>query len=319
MSEDAFGGIGENPLSRAMAWAYGVGQRTHTAYRERHQETVDVPVISIGNVVVGGTGKTPLTAAIARRLCQNGTVAILSRGYGGKERGPVRVLEDSDPVVAGDEPVELAQAVPSADVWVARNRVLGAREAATEGAEFIILDDGFSYRGLARDVDLLVFDERGVGNGLLLPAGPLRESAEAIQRADAVLLRGKAEPPPGWTGPVFRFDVRRARFVSLWGEPVKKPGEAIAAAGIAWPGRFFAGLREQRIRLQGAYGLPDHAAWRLNAIRDLEKNAAGKPIIITAKDAVKVRRHYPEGNWVVAQVTAEVERSFWPWLWERIR
>lgn len=319
MNNDSFGGLGENPFARSLAWAYGVGQRTHASYRERHQETVDIPVISIGNLVVGGTGKTPLTATIARRLAEKTPVAILSRGYGGQEKGPVRVLEDSDPTVAGDEPVELAQAVPTADVWVARNRVLGAREAATEGAEIILLDDGFSYRRLARDVDLLVFDERGMGNGLLLPAGPLRESPASMHRADAVMLRGKAQPPQGWKGPAFRFDVKKAKFVSLWGEAVKKPSEAIAAAGIAWPARFFSGLREQRIRLLGAYGLPDHAAWRLSAIRDLEKTAAGKPIIITAKDAVKVRRHYPEGNWVVAQTTAEIERSFWPWLSERLR
>ncbi len=318
MSERPFEGLGDNPLARSLSWAYRVGQRTHSQYRLRHQEQVDVPIVSIGNIVVGGTGKTPLTAAIGRRLADRHRVAILSRGYGGKERGPLRVLEDSDPYAVGDEPVELANAVPRAEVWVARNRVQGARELETEGAEVILLDDGFAYRSLFRDVDLLVFDERGLGNGLLLPAGPLREDPAAIVRADAVLLRGKAQPPPGWEGPVFRFTVKRSRFTTLWGDNARRPDEAVAAAGIAWPGRFFDSLRDQHIELLGTYALPDHAAWKASLVSDLEKTAAGNPIIITAKDAVKVRPHRPVGNWIVAHVTADIERSFWPWLNKRL-
>ncbi len=180
MSGKPFEGLGDSPLTRGLAWAYGVGQGAHAALRLSGVREVPIPLISIGNIVVGGTGKTPLAGAIANYLGKTRRVAIVSRGYGGNEKGPARVAPDADPRRFGDEPVELASIAKQATVWVARDRIAGARIAMSAGAQTVLLDDGFSYRGLKRDVDLLVFDERGIGNGMLLPAGPLREPPSAI-------------------------------------------------------------------------------------------------------------------------------------------
>jgi tetraacyldisaccharide 4'-kinase len=311
-----FEGIGTNRIAKGLAWAYGVGQRTHAAMRLQAVEQIGAPVISIGNLLVGGTGKTPFTSLVAAHFARTKRVAIVSRGYGGTERGPVLVPPHADPARFGDEPVEFAQLAPEAAVWVARDRVAGAKAAVASGAELILLDDGFGYRSLARAVDLLLFDERGVGNGLLLPAGPLREPLQNMKRADALILRGDAASPPGWAGPVFRFRVGPGPLVNWAGEEVAPPQEAVAAAGIAWPGRFFDGLKERGIRLVKTYPLTDHAPWAPSLARKIERSAKGRPIIITGKDAVKLRHHPPPGNWLVATQSLSVDDAFWPWIEE---
>lgn len=311
-----FEGLGTGAVPRGLAWAYGVGSRTHAAIRLRDVRQVSAPVISVGNLLVGGTGKTPVCIAIAEELSKTKRVAVVSRGYGGREKGPYRVMPGADPRLTGDEPVEMAAAVPAAQVWIARDRVAGAEAAVAAGAELVILDDGFGYRGLDRDVDLVIFDERGLGNGLLLPAGPLRESPENVMRADAVLLRGDAAAPQGFTGPVFRFRAVTGALVDWAGREQPKPAKAVAAAGVAWPGRFFEGLAKQGIELTKTFALTDHAPWPPSLTRRIRQAAGDLPVIVTGKDAVKLRLAPPPGPWLVARQRLEVDPAFWPWLAE---
>ncbi len=312
-----FEGIGGGPLGRTLAALYGAGQRWHGNRRAAHVEAVAAPVISVGNLVVGGAGKTPVTVAIARHLASRAP-AIVSRGYGGTGKGPARVTDGSDPRVVGDEPIEMSLLAPDAAVWVARDRVLGARSAVDAGAGVVILDDGFGYRRLHRDVDLVLLDERGLGNRMLLPAGPLREPVAALGRASALLLRGSAEIPPEWRGPSFSFAVALGDFTDLDGKPSTAPAEAVAAAGIAWPQRFFDALDSAGIRLREAFPLADHTAWGQGDVQRIESRAGGLPIVITQKDAVKVRRRVTQGRWLVATARAELPGEFFAWLEERL-
>lgn len=314
MSGKPFEGLG--PGAKGLAWAYSLGQRVHAGVRLQNVERAGVPVISIGNLLVGGTGKTPVATAIAQHFSASRKTAVVSRGYGGRAEGVLQVSAATDPAQAGDEPVEIAVAAPQADVWVSRDRMAGAKAAVQAGAELVLLDDGFGYRGLHRDVDLVIFDERGIGNGLLLPAGPLREPVHALARADAILLRGTAEAPAGWLGPVFRFQVMADGFADWDGNAVAEPVSAVAAAGIGWPDRFFDGLRSKGIELAATFPLTDHAAWPASLVRKISLSAGGRPIIITQKDAVKLRRHRPPGTWIVARQRVEFEAAFWPWIEE---
>src|SRR5689334_13067251 len=154
-----------------------------------------VPVVVVGNLTAGGTGKTPLTLWLAEFLRARGrTPGIVSRGYGGHAGAPRRVLPDSDPLACGDEPVLLARR-SGCEVWIGANRVAAARSllASRPACDVVLSDDGLQHYRLARDVELCVVDgERGFGNGWLLPAGPLRESPARLGRADAIVINGGA-------------------------------------------------------------------------------------------------------------------------------
>ncbi len=319
MAGKPFEGIGEGSLARGLSAAYGLGQRVHSTVRAVRRTRIDVPVISVGNLLVGGTGKTPLTIALANRYCTDCAVAIVTRGYGGRRRGPELVKPDSSTRDFGDEPVEMAARLPGVKVWVAKDRVAGAEKAVADGANLVLLDDGFGYRSLGRDVDLLVFDERGLGNGCLLPAGPLREPVSAIERADALLLRGESRLDETFGKPVFRFDVKLTGYRFLDNFPADKPARAFAAAGIGWPERFFDALRTAGIELEGTESRPDHAKWTQADVKRTTRAARGLPIIVTGKDAVKLRPLRPQGTWLVAEADAQVEAGFWPWLAEHAK
>ncbi|MEM9100524.1 MAG: tetraacyldisaccharide 4'-kinase, partial [Pseudomonadota bacterium] len=184
-------GLASHLLTPAsLVWRLGAGARAILTKPEQSP----VPVICVGNLTVGGAGKTPTTAAIAARLSAEGhQVAIVSRGYGGRVKGPYLVNPARDKAVdVGDEPLLLAQ---TATVWVARDRAAGARAAAYEGAELILLDDGFQNPGIVKEASILVVDaEEGFGNGQVMPAGPLREPMmQGLARADLVLLIGSPD------------------------------------------------------------------------------------------------------------------------------
>ena len=243
------------------------------------------PVICVGNLSAGGSGKTPTALALAERLAELGRRPVfLSRGYGGEARGPLRVEPGRHAATTvGDEPLLLAAAAPTV---VARDRAAGAALAATMG-DVIVMDDGFQNPGLAKDLALLVFDGgQGLGNGRCLPAGPLREGlAAGLARADACVLVG-----PDATGLAPRLAGRpllRARV-----EPLAPPpdGPLLAFAGIGRPEKFFESLRQAGARLAGTRAFPDHHAYRTEELAALRAAAAaaGAGLITTAKDLARL-------------------------------
>lgn len=252
-----------------------------------------VPVLVVGNVVVGGAGKTPTVIAVVAALRALGhRPGVVSRGHGRRDDAAAAVLPQSTPHEVGDEPLLIARraVVP---VWVGRDRVAAARAlcAAHPDVDVVVADDGLQHHALARDAELLVFDERGAGNGLLLPAGPLREPLPRALKASQRLLysagvRSTALPgalaerrlAEAW--PLAAWHAGNARsavaLATLRGQPL------LAVAGIAAPEKFFAMLEAAGLTI-GRLPLPDHHGYAT-----LPWPAATTTVITTEKDAVKL-------------------------------
>ena len=258
-----------------------------------------VPVVVVGNITVGGTGKTPVTGWLAQSLLEAGRrPAIVSRGYGGRRQVvPVRVGPDSDAREVGDEPVMLARQA-GCPVWVCIDRAAAARKAAAQGAGIVLSDDGLQHYRMARDVEICVIDgDHGVGNGRRLPAGPLREPAARLREVDEVLVQGLASGFPG-----IRFELRIDRAVRLNGRGQRPLADfagrrVLAVAGVGVPQRFHAALAAWGIEVEPVPA-PDHGRVSLKSLK--ERNL---PIIMTAKDTVK----YPDQSgsdiwWTPAEV-----------------
>ena len=180
-------------LARVMlplSWLYGVGLWLHRSTTRPLQ--LPVPVISIGNITLGGTGKTPVVMGLARALQQRGyAVAVLLRGYGTKRREPMLVTPAASYAEVGDEALEYAHQLEQVQIWAGSNRRLSARLAIDQGAMLLLLDDGLQHWPLARDLDVTLLDaQHGLGNGQVFPAGPLREPARQLGRADLLVLTG---------------------------------------------------------------------------------------------------------------------------------
>ena len=246
-----------------------------------------VPVICCGNASVGGAGKTTVALDLAARLRARGVaVHCLSRGYGGRARGPLRV----DPAAhtaedVGDEPLLLATVAPT---WIGADRAASARAAVTAGAGALLMDDGLQNAGLAQDAGLLVIDgAAGFGNGRVMPAGPLREPAvAAAARCRAAVVIGmdqrgaKAALPPGL--PV--LDAWLVPDQALHGQRV------LAFAGIARPAKFHATLAQAGAVLAGSIGFPDHHRYRQHELRTVLARATKLDalLVTTPKDAVRL-------------------------------
>jgi tetraacyldisaccharide 4'-kinase len=245
-----------------------------------------VPVIVVGNVFVGGTGKTPLVLWLVAALRDAGFVpGVISRGYGGQHGLSGAVLADSLPQEVGDEPLLIARR-GGCPVFVGRDRVAAGRAllAAHPSVTVLVSDDGLQHYRLQRAVEIVLFDERGGGNGWLLPAGPLRESM--VRRRDFTVLNG-ARIPSGFPADTMRMTLAGSRAESLMSRTRSVPlasltGHILAAAGIGNPERFFRMLRDHGLVID-TLALPDHHDFSDNPFARVNADV----ILITEKDAVK--------------------------------
>ena len=251
-----------------------------------------VPVVCVGNLVAGGAGKTPVALALAAHVVSSGiAVHIVTRGYGGRLGGPVRVDATlHDAAAVGDEALLLAEEAPC---WVARDRADGVRAAVAAGAQMIVLDDGFQNPTIGKSLSLVVVDAAyGFGNRRVIPAGPLRENlARGLARADAVVLLGAETQPrrPEPLGIDTALPILHAVLQPVSGE--RLPGSRLLAfAGIGRPEKFFATLRGFGAELVATRPFADHHPYRAGEIDRLlhaaERSQAR--LITTAKDIVRV-------------------------------
>jgi tetraacyldisaccharide 4'-kinase len=289
--------------------------------------TLPVPVVVVGNITVGGTGKTPLTLWLAEQLRAGGrTPGIVCRGYGGRQRAPHRVLPDSDPLQHGDEAVLLARRSGCA-VWIAADRVAAARSllAAQPDCDVVLSDDGLQHYRLARDIEICVVDgERGFGNGWLLPAGPLREAPSRLASVDAVVVNGGGVPHPSLArlpGHAARFAMRLQdrEFRNLLdlgrtaGAEFFRGKRVHAVAGIGNPRRFFSQLRGLGLGFV-AHPFPDHHPFTASDLA----YAGAEAVLMTEKDAVKCRSFATEMHWELA-VDAAPDPALGPLVLQKIR
>jgi tetraacyldisaccharide 4'-kinase len=276
-----------------------------------------IPVIVVGNLVAGGSGKTPLVLWIAEFLRANGcSPAIVSRGYGAcaadRSGAPREASIASQAAEVGDEPIVLARR-SGCPVWVGpdRARAIAAMREQHPEVDMVILDDGLQHYRVRRNLEIAVVDERGFGNGFLLPAGPLREPASRLASVDAVVSHGA-------TVKGFAMRLEGETLHRMTDSRERRPVQAFAGrkvhavAGIGHPNRFFLHLARLGVTPL-PHPFPDHHPFRP---QDLEFGDDA-PVLLTEKDAVKLR-HAARPDWWVLPVTARLDPAFGDWLLEKV-
>ncbi len=330
-----------NPLSYLYGRAVAARAALYSSGRLRSQ-TLPVPVVSVGNLTFGGTGKTPFVEFLARRLKFDGwRPAILSRGYGRRSRGPVVVSRGDGPLVSpergGDEPVALARRLPGVVIVVGERRAEAARRAAELNADLFLLDDGFQHLAVRRDANLLLLDARDpFGGGRLPPAGRLREPLSAIERADAVVFTRIDHGHPTEEAqrtvetvhpeaPVFHATIRSDGLRDEAGSPVDVREVArrrcVAACGVARPAGFAASLSELDLAAEETFVFRDHHSYSdrdLKRIRRAADRTGAAFLVTTEKDAAKLAGRMTLPLVTVRLAVEVLEPDFFPWLAERI-
>ena len=337
-------------MTHHLSWFYGRAARFRRAWYERHPDQVrrlSRPVVSVGNLTVGGSGKTPVVASLARLLQDRGEhPAILSRGYARRRpSNGVVIVSDRQRMLAatpdsGDEPQMLARALPGVVVAVAPDRYLaGCLAERRFGATVHLLDDGFQHLQLARDVDLVVMSAADLDDRVL-PAGRLREPVDAAHAADAVLVTGsddEAEAVRLRLGIEHVFQLRMQydglRLVRDPGSGIRDPENAhrdpemrsrvLAVAGIARPERFFSALAAQGWEVADRKVFRDHHWFTARDVEDIERaavNARADLIVTTEKDAVRLDALGRPATWMYLpmRVTIEPADRFAGWFCERL-
>ncbi|MDP3096666.1 MAG: tetraacyldisaccharide 4'-kinase [Syntrophales bacterium] len=272
------------------------------------QQKLPRPVIGVGNLTVGGTGKTPTVIFLANLLKRKGRrPAVLSRGYRGGANAPVNVVSDGNRILmgwkeAGDEPILIARAAPGIPVLTGSRRLLTGRAAVeTLGADVLILDDGFQHRALFRDIDIVLLDDaRPFGNGFLLPRGPLREPTDSLGRADILIRTGGAEKEEplreAASLPSFRAIHKPQGIVAGGTQRIETvaalAGEKVFAfAGIGSPEAFRRSLTELGAAVVGFRAFPDHHPYvpsDIELLRRLAAESGAARIVTTEKDGVRL-------------------------------
>lgn len=300
------------PLSKLYSTVVEIRQ---TLYRHRLLQAVRLPcpVIVVGNITAGGTGKTPLTLALAEALRERGyRPGVVSRGYGGTAQGPMLLGESPDPVEAGDEPCVIrASGVP---VAIGKDRPAAARLLLGAGCNVVIADDGLQHYRLARDIEICVIDgARRFGNARLLPAGPLREPLSRIEQVDFRICNS-GDPHNGEVLMRLQGGSVRALSADRHEQPIANfSGKRVhAVAAIGNPERFFASLAAQGLEVI-PHPFPDHHAF-MPADLTYRDNL---PVLMTEKDAVKCWA-FAQPHWWSVPVKAELPASFYDAFYTRL-
>jgi tetraacyldisaccharide 4'-kinase len=268
-------------LLTPVSWIYA--EAAAHRYRSRAPRHAGAPVICIGNLTVGGAGKTPIARAVRAKLGPH--AHTLSRGYGGRAVGPLRVTPDMDAREVGDEPLLHAKDGPA---WVSRDRYAGAQAAVNAGAHAIVMDDGFQNASLAKDLSIIAVDPGfGIGNGQVFPAGPLRERlADGLARADAIVMLGNVTEDASWLD---QFE-KPVLFAKLEASAPPPEGKLLAFAGLARPEKFFDTLVEAGAKIEDAVPFADHHVYSEEDLGLLSQMAAERAakLITTEKDAARL-------------------------------
>lgn len=326
-------------LGRPFSPLYGLAMKVRENCYARglfRSHSLPVPVISVGNLVLGGTGKTPTVIYLAKLLQARGyRPAIISRGYRGKAKGRTNTVSDGsgillDPRQAGDEPYMLARSLPGVPVLTGKLRLHPGRWAVEQlHADILILDDGFQHLALKRDIDLALFDGSTLaGNSRVFPGGVLREPVSALQRCSAFVLTGITEhnrQQAGRFGDLLRsrFGAKPVFYSSLGHYALRNPAGTAATAsahkvffgfcGIANPKRFKESLRTMGIAQAGFMSLPDHISYSQTLVDEIcaRALAAGAThLVTTAKDHVKIERLRLALPLEILEIAAQHESAF---------
>lgn len=276
--------------ARFLSPFYEAGVRIYLSYlRTRAPVRAPIPVVSVGNITLGGSGKTPMIRYLADLFFKRGyQPVILCKGYRGRLEGPAPVPREGSPLLYGDEAVMLARA--GYRVWISREKRRGVIPASREG-DILLLDDGFQNLDIARDLDILMVGNQGVGNLRCFPAGILREPLEGIRRADAICGSVESLLPFEPSIPRFSFTITGYRFFP------ERPPEGVpfaALAGIAYPSHFFAKLTEFFSPPTLTHAFPDHHPfhpWEIEILKKTWKKRGVAYVVVTPKDAVKLPPH----------------------------